>query len=452
MKGNIMKLTQLLLVAFLFFESVNAQIYKEPKQDEGFFTGGAGLIWIDGQPHYRISFRPEVSFANFGVGLDLNLDFDSQGKLRNENFNEFTDYLSIIRYVRYGYKNDPLYLKLGALDYHTIGHGTIINYYNNSPTFDARKIGLVADIDFGNFGIESMYGNFAQAGVFGLRGFVRPLKFTDAGNIPIIGNLEIGATYATDFDKYATVLNGNYDYQKGEFIKTEDKGALTIIGFDLGLPLVKTNFTSLLLYFDYNKISNFGSGMASGVKLDLSGLGLVELSARLERRFNQDKYIASYFNSLYEIERFKLDTVNNTFQSKVKFLENIGNDLNGFYGDLLIRVLGLFDIYGAYQRLDKDPKSGALNLRTDLSPKDGSIVVRAGYDKINIQDEKDLFKLDDRSYLFTELGYKPFQYMIVSIVYNWTFTPERDGNDKIVGYKPQKRIEPRVYFVVPFNL
>jgi hypothetical protein len=227
---------------------------------------------------------------------------------------------------------------------------------------------------------------------------------------------------------------------------------MTIIGFDLGLPIIKSGFTTLLLYFDYNKIINFGSGMASGVKLDLNGLGLVELSAKLERRFNQDKYIPSYFNSFYEIERFRLDTVNNTFSSKALALQNIGNDLNGFYGDLLVRVLGLFDIYGAYQRLDKDPKSGILNLRTDVSPKDGSVVLRAGYDKVNIQDEKDLFKLDDRSYLFTEFGYKPMPYMIVSIVYNWTFSPERDSNDKIIGYKPQKRIEPRVYFVFPFNL
>jgi hypothetical protein len=446
-----MKLSAILFIIILSLQNLIAQIYNEPKPDEGFITGGAGLIWIDGQPHYRISFRPEVSFSNFGVGLDLNLDFDSQGKLRKENFNELTDYLSIIRYVRYGYKNDPVYLKLGALDYYTLGHGTIVNYYNNSPTFDARRIGLVADIDFGNFGFESIYGNFAQAGLFGIRGFVRPLKFSDAGNIPVIGNLELGASYTTDFDKNETVLSGSYDSQKGEFVKTEDKGALTIIGFDIGLPIVKSGFTTLLLYFDYNKIVNFGSGMASGVKLDLNGLGLVELSAKLERRFNQNKYIPSYFNSFYEIERFKLDTVTNTFSSKALALQNVGNDLNGFYGDLLIRVLGLFDVYGAYQRLDKDPKSGILNLRTDVSPKDGSVILRAGYDKINIQDEKDLFKLDDRSYLFTELGYKPIPYIIVSIVYNWTFSPERDSNDNIVGYKPQKRIEPRMYFVFPIN-
>ena len=72
--------------------------------------------------------------------------------------------------------------------------------------------------------------------------------------------------------------------------------------------------------------------------------------------------------------------------------------------------------------------------------------------KLNIRDEKDLFKLDDRSYLYFELGYKPLPYIIVSMLYNWTFTPVRDANDNIIDYQPQKRIEPRVSFVYPFNI
>jgi hypothetical protein len=42
--------------------------------------------------------------------------------------------------------------------------------------------------------------------------------------------------------------------------------------------------------------------------------------------------------------------------------------------------------------------------------------------------------------------------MVVSLVYHWTFTPTRDADDNIIGYEPQKRIEPRIYFVIPFGL
>ncbi len=428
-----------------------AQFTEYPRPDEGVLTGGAGLIWIDGEPHYRISFRPEVSFANFGVGLDLNLDFDSEGKLRKENFNEFSDYLSLIRYARYGLKNEPVYIKLGALDYHTLGHGTIMSQYNNSPSFDTRKIGLVMDIDFGQFGFESIYGTFGEGGIFGLRGYVRPLQFNTSTDLPILRNIEVGATYAVDFNKYAGVLGGNYNPVSDEFEITNDDGALSIIGVDIGFPVIKSSLATLTLYADYNKIINFGSGVATGVKFDLNGLGLFSAMAKLERRFNGDNYIPSYFNSFYELERFRVDPSTGLFSSKVQQLA-LSNDIgDGWFGELGIRVLNLFDIIGSYQRLDKDSKSGILHLFTEIAPEEAPFVARAGYDKVRIENEKDIFTLDDRSYLFTEVGYKPMPYILVSLVYHWTFAPVRDASDNVISYETQKRIEPRISFIYPFQ-
>jgi hypothetical protein len=135
----------------------------------------------------------------------------------------------------------------------------------------------------------------------------------------------------------------------------------------------------------------------------------------------------------------------------VQALSGATNIGNGFYGELGMNVLGLFNILGSYQRLDKYPTSGILHIGTEIAPDNFPLLARTGYDKVNIIDEKDLFKLDDRSYLFFELGYKPYPFMIVSMLYNWTFAPVRDKDDKVIDFKPQKRIEPRVYFVYPFN-
>lgn len=439
-----------LFIAALMTMSLKSQFYREPKPNEGVLGGGLGVTWIDDQPFYSLRFIPEIGLANFGVGLDLNLQFSPEGKLRKENFNEFSDYLSIIRYARYGQKNDPFYVRLGALDYATLGHGTIMYLYNNSPSYDTRKIGMELDIDFTNFGFESVYGNFGQAGVLGIRGFVRPLKFSSAGDIPILGSLEIGATFAGDYNENAGVTSGIFT-SDNKFKSTTDKGSLSIIGFDIGLPVLSTSVANLEIYFDHNKIIDFGSGSALGAILNMEGLGIVNLRAKLERRFNGNRYLPSYFNSLYEIERFKIDKTDTTVASKIQMLDAGFKSSNGFYGELLVSVLNTFKILGSYQRLDEYPQSGILHLNTDISPENGSFVLRAGYDKINIIDEKDLFILDDRSYLFAEMGYKPYPFMIVSLVYHWTFTPERDGDDNITGYKPQKKIEPRITFVYPFN-
>ena len=418
-------------------------------QNEGMLGGGAGVTWIDGKPYYSVHLFPEFVFSNFGFGLDLNMEFSSDGKLRNENFNDFSDYLSIIRYVRYGYKGDPFYARLGALDYATLGHGTIMYMYNNSPSYDNRKTGLALDIDFTTFGIETVYGSFGEKGVMGLRGFTRPLQFTDARDIPILSNFEIGASIITDLNDNTGVVNGTYDSDTDDFEVTEDKGEVTVVGIDFGLPIIRMSKFNLELYADYNKILRFGSGFATGFIADFNGLGIVDLRTKFERRINGKQYLPSYFNSLYEIERFQLDKSTGEVDSKIQRLDEDLPSSNGWYGELTVSVLGTVNVLGSYQRLDKDPDSGILHLETNVLPEDFPYVLRGGYDKINIEDEGDIFTLDDRSYLFAEFGYKPVPYLIVSLMYNWTFTPVRDNDDNIIDYEPQKKIEPRISFLYP---
>ncbi len=448
------KLYVIFLLSFLASTVTNAQyqgFYKLNPQ-EGFFGGGAGMTWIDNKPYVSVHLFPEFSFANFGVGLDLNLEFDQEGKIRNENFNEFSDYLSVIRYVRYGQKNDPLYVRLGALDFASLGHGSIVHLYNNSISYDTRKVGLSFNVDFHSFGLEGVYSSFGEKGVVGTRAYVRPLSLTTLGILPVIGGLELGASYAMDMNKYAGVKSGNLNLQTNTFEATEDVGAIRIFGFDAELPIVKASFGKIALYFDYAEIVNYGAGRSLGIEFNLDGLGLVTVRSKLERRFNGNNYLPSYFDTFYELERFKFDETTNSVQSKVQFLDANTSIGNGYYGELWISVLNSFDIIGSYQRLDINPESGVLHLRTDVSPENSSMVVRAGYDKINIKDEKDLITLDDRSYVYAEVGYKPFKYLLMSVIYQWTFSPLRDTNNNIIDFIPQKKVEPRISFVYPFDL
>jgi hypothetical protein len=439
-------LSFLLLPGFLF-----AQFNEYPREGEGQVSGGLGLNWINSQPYYTLHFTPEASIADFGVGLDLRLDFDSHANLRKENFNELSDYLSVIRYARYGLKNDPVYVKLGALDYYTLGHGSIMYLYNNSPSIDSRKIGLVTDINFGVLGFESIYSRFAEAGVVGLRGYVRLLQFTSAYDIPVIGNLEIGLSYAGDYDKYAGIISGYYDQSKNEFVTLSNKGFINIFGVDIGFPLFRSGMFSSTLYTDFSKIIDFGSGVAVGLITNYNSLGLITASAKLERRFNNSKYIPSYFNSLYEVERFEVNKSTGSFISKAALLNSITNPDNGYFGKLNLNFISLFTLMGSYERLDKTPNSGVLHLETEIAPENSPFIIKAGYDKINLGAHSSIFKVDENSYLYSELGYKLLPYVIVGIDYIWTFTPVRNSNDDIIGYEPQKRIGASISFVYPLS-
>jgi len=439
------KILLTITVLLLFTNDIFSQFNQFPSANKGDLTGGLGMTWIDGQAYYAFRFRPEVSFSKIGVGLDLNLEFSSKGKLRTENFNETSDYLSIIRYVRYGQKKDPVYVKVGALDFYTLGHGSIMYEYTNSPSFDTRTIGAIVDLDFNKFGFESIYSNVAQAGVLGMRGYVRPLQYTSAASIPIIGNLEVGATFAGDFNKNSGKVIVSPSLPNKPTTTIDDKGSVNIFGLDLGLPLFNFSMANASLYFDYVKIMNFGSGASSGIILGLNGLGIFNASAKLERRWNNAKYMPAYFSSLYEIERYTENV-----SSKATTLEYMNAAENGYYGELGISVLGTLNVVGGLQKLDHRT-GGILHITADAAPSGFSFVARAGYDKAFV-DGTDLFKLNDRSILFTELGYKPYSYLIVSMIYQWTFTPIRNADKEVIGYKPQKKIEPRISFVYPFSM
>ena len=440
----------LLFIAILFLSSqASAQLFT-PHQDEGNLAGGFGLTWINNQPFYNIHLTPELSFNNFGLGIDLNLEFNSSGKLRGENFKTFSDYLRIIRYFRFGYKGDPVYFKVGILNHATIGHGNIMEYYNNSPSYDARKNGAVLDVDFNNFGFESIYSNFFQAGIIGLRGYVRPLKFTSLAAVPIISKLEIGASYFTDLNSNVGVVAGSID-TAGNFVSTSDRGSLSIYSVDAGLPILRAKMLNIDLFFDYTKIASYGSGTQYGIKFNLKGLGLLDAEASFSRRVNTEQYIPSYFNSLYELNRFSYNSTTGVVDSRLLELEKEVSS-KGWFGELYISVLGTFDVIGSYQRLDKIPDSGELHLAANVLPEGVPFILRAGYDKTNIGNESAIFTLDERSNLHTEIGYKITSYLAATIYYRWTFLPVRDADDNIIDYQTQKRVEPRLTFVYPFDV
>ncbi len=438
----------ILLISFLLTISIYPQ-FAFDETDAGIVDGGLGMSWIDGQPYYTFRFRPEIAVGKFGMGLDLNLEFNSDG-LRSENFNSFSDYLSVIRYIRYGNRYDPFYIRLGALDYATLGYGNIMYMYNNSPSFDARTIGMNFRMDFEVAGLEGVYSDFAQSGVLALRGFVRPLKFTSLGTVPVIGGLTFGLTYANDMQKYAGVLKGYYDSADDKINVIDDHGNIQMASLDVGLPIIKNGVVNWELYYTYTKILDAGDGQSYGTIFGLN-FSLLNVKIKFERNLNNPHYMPSYFNATHEIDRYKI--VNDSVVTKYALLQTLDQSgANGYYGGLMIDVLGSFKILGSYQRMEKVEHSGMLNIYSQVTPESAPIVVRAGYTKTHIDKEAELFKLDNRSLFYIETGYKPYPFLIVSLVYKWTFTPIRGVNNEIIDFEPQKKIEPRISFVYPFDM
>ena len=432
------------LVAF-----VNAQpLSQQPSrlsmlQDQQSVTGGVGMTFIDGKPYYLFHLTPELAFGKIGVGLDLNLRVGEDGKIRQEDFKDAYSYLRLIRSIRYGTKHDPLYARIGAIDYARLGHGYIMYMYRNAASYDLRKVGVEFDADFEKLGFESMYSDIGGGGVFGLRGYFRPLQFTDAAPIPVIGGLEVGATFASDFNSNA---NRTWGDPVGTIRGAQHGGTLSIAGIDVGFPLISHEIIHSTLFADYAKILSYGSGSTVGLNLELRGLGLFTVDAKYERRFVGDRFLPSYFDAFYEKDRYQIvDT--NRFMSKAQLLEN-AQSYEGYFGELWISVLNTFNIIGGYQSPVGKPNAGTIHLELQTGNALPGILVGGGYDKKNVGS---VFKVDNNSLFYAQIGYKPVPYLVVSILYEWTYTEVRDPtNDNVIGYQPQKRIEPRLGFVVHF--
>jgi hypothetical protein len=288
-----------------------------------------------------------------------------------------------------------------------------------------------------------MYSDVAGGGVLGLRGFVRPLQFGQGASIPILGNLELGGTFASDFNSDA---NRTWGDAVGTIKNAEGGGVLSIVGLDLGLPLLTHEYIGSTLYADYSKILSYGSGAAVGLDLRLRGLGIVTLDAKYERRFVGDHYLPSYFDPFYERERYQvIDT--NHFASKAQLLKST-EAFEGYFGEVLVSILGTFNILGGYQSPVGSKNAGTLHLELEAGDALPGILLSGGYDKKHIGA---IFKLDNNSLIHAQVGYKPAPNLIVSVLYQWTFTEVRDEiSGEVVGFQPQKRIEPRVGFIARF--
>lgn len=397
-------------------------------QDQGIFMGSMGVSVIDDQTFFTMRMRPELAIGKFGFGLDIPIRFNlDSGEIRKADWDESYDYLRVVRYARYGQKREPLYSRIGDLDATRIGHGFIMNFYNNNVVnYDQRKVGLILDVDAGMFGVESMTNNVGRAEIFGGRAYYRPLF---GQSLFLLENLAFGASIVTDIDP---------DQNRS----TAD--GLTEFGFDVELPIVRTPLVNTILYADFAKINGYGSGQAAGVETTFRGLlGTFNITAQLERRFLGANFLPAYFNAFYELDRYRPGSGT----SKEATL-SVQPEAQGTFGLLHGEILNAFQLTGTFEKLDDVKNSGLLHMELAVPNTVPSISARGTYDRVGIDGFSDAFKLDERSVAKFGLGYKINPFIMVFMDYVWTFRFDPAGNK----YVSQKHIEPQISFVMPFQL
>ncbi len=290
---------------------------EDKKQEEGFhfkmqmelgaetFNDGGTSI-----AYQKLSVLPDISFGKIGIGMAVTLHYrftDDGIDIRKEDWEPDSAagrtvldiYLPIFRYIRYGYKGDPLYAKIGSIDNGTLGNGFIMGGYSNTNFLPERRIvGLALDIDgslfhFPYVGIETFTGNLSKLDVVGTRLYVRPLLGLD---IPVLKELQVGTTYAADRDPNALKTFINPD-------ATPDP--VTMFGFDFKQPLLCSNVFSLAVFgdIDFQPASGNKTTTATGGLVGFGGKLIGFIQYGLNGLFLGDDFVPFYFDSAYDLYR-----------------------------------------------------------------------------------------------------------------------------------------------------
>ncbi|MFQ3620185.1 MAG: hypothetical protein SNJ78_04465 [Spirochaetales bacterium] len=270
---------------------------------------------LNTEPQYltyqSLSLSPELGWGKFAIGFSFILNYrftggssGNQFEVRKEDwevgsFEEFMEiYFPKISYIRYGRKGDPLYVQMGTLENATLGNGFIVGNYSNALYVpETRLFGLSMDIDgslfsFPYLGIETFVANLARFDLVASRLFTRPLVNT---SLPILQNLQVGATVATDREPdYFAKRTPNYPTT---LLPPSDANVL-IYGIDFQLPLIRRDLFQLSVFGD-----GVGQKEAWGAMLGTGGKVFHFLTYGAQVRFLQDQFIPTYFGATYDLFR-----------------------------------------------------------------------------------------------------------------------------------------------------
>ncbi|GHM98583.1 hypothetical protein WSM22_00730 [Cytophagales bacterium WSM2-2] len=392
-----------------------------------------GVTTIGGQTYAGFRFQPEFHFGKLiGFGLDVPVQFNiDTKKFRNEEFKGGVEIVRLIRYFTLGRKKEtPIYLRAGDLTGVSLGYGTLVNNYSNSPSFEARKWGVNFDFNIkGIVGVEGIYSDIKGFNMTAFRPYVRPLRTT---SLPIIKTLEIGASFVSDSGKNAD--------STAYFIK---ENGIKANAFDVGITFLNTGFIKLVGYGQTSTLSMVksdtltklltaanltyakGDGKSAGLSAKMKLTNAFMLDARIERLWYSNYYLPQFFDAIYEINK----------DAKVLSLAS-ARSKQGIYGNLGIIVLNKFRINGALLLPDKVSAEAPALVQVGLEAFQlaDKITISANYIKGNLQNLDDAFTLDQRSLLNANFVYQLTPYFYIGTDYKWTFTRLENGTIKATDY------------------
>lgn len=237
------------------------------------------------------------------------------------------------------------------------------------------------------------------------------------------------------------------------FSLKENIASTTGLSFDIGYPVLKSDFLSLMIYSEYNKLnfpavitadSSFNRKNRSGTGIAIPGVrstifGILNLS--LEYRIINGSYIPQFFDQAYDLNRVITSTSDGATNISTKDM-SVFNDYNdstsssGLFGSAGLSLFDLVSFSASYANMKADTTelksfSALLNLNTDNIPKLSSAM--AYYERNNDDNPFDI----DNPTINTIMGYRVGYEMSKGVSLIWDFRQfyRDDGTGQVIPIK-----------------
>ena len=396
--------------------------------------GGVGTINIGENIYTRFSLMPEITFGKFGIGLNIELLIDGNGDVREEDWDEWQDYINKILYIRYAKRGDPFFARIGSFPSYTLGHGLVMKNYSNMLRFPAeRQIGLQlgGKLPIKELELEVFTSNVTKNEILAFRPTIKPLFGT---NIPILKNLKLGGTLAHDKNQYLGLTEEaialvRFDTDGDGFFDEDDSDPdgdnlidpnsldglsddviqeminagliddfedldefelgtddVTVASVDYTLPLIETKFFTLGHYAEAAKILEHNMGF---IFPGFYSKFLI-FDMALEYRMFEDDFAPAFFDELYDEQRAYIVYETNDVVSKEDLLW-IREKSQGWYGSVTANLFKILYITVAYEDMYTENSGnyrglwGKAALKQNLVPKISRAEItysQTGFDKL----------------------------------------------------------------------
>jgi hypothetical protein len=448
-----------------------------------------GASTVNGKIHTMLGLRPEFTFGKIGIGLDLTVFIDENGNIIDDNWQSTEDIIHKFLYIRYGYRGDPFYARVGTITNYSLGFGMLVNRYSNAVLYPDRiKTGMYAGLQGDRLGVELMLNDWAESfrvgGVYGARvtydlfaglkiggnlvydrNQYKALLDSDQDNVPdIIDDFPDEATYAVDTDGDGVPdaidpdrdgdgytdndpdLNNDADFdstalKKPFNINEVDDREQIAISVDASLPILNNKLLSTTLYSEYTQFLTDKAGFGFTLP-GFVGQVFSFIDYHVAYRFHGRYFLPEYFNTTYELDRVIAvqDTSGQTILlSKRDGLQAIEDQYQGYVAGAGFDIFNLIRLSAEYQqmsRITNDNRNAIsqyktlranLDINTSFIPK----ISQAGayYYDLNV---RDLFSRNPGTIYGIKVGYEiaPGASLLVDVRETYK---DLNGDGKISG-------------------